>query len=202
VTTWEEDYVEYLWWDSALMNTVDRGPISTVIDWGHAVVSLFETGSIGDWQQLFKDTAWNAIFWVDPADFTEIEKFANRDDFIHYGDTESIRLCIRATDGLADRPLYGANWTGEGLNTDLKVSVRPRTFQVMALEFRRHGHTFSFKPEDLGWESISHPVVYVSEGKHGQYTSLDECGSFAWSRGWTQGATWQEDCGYEPDERR
>lgn len=195
VFAWERDYVEYRTWSSAAMQALDRSVLGLFWDTIKSGWSVFTTGSFegsfsaGSPQEFF----WTYISPINPSDF-DADSWTNRKDFVHFGDTERVRICIRMTEAFASNPVFGANWSPQ-LGTG-----RPRFYQAMGVEFRRHGHTFIYLPAQMSWEETSHPVIFVSEGKHGQYVTLDECGSYAWAAN-AIGAFWDEDCSHDPGYR-
>jgi len=196
VATWEKDYVEYRWWDGTIMKAADRGIVGFLADSVQGIGSMIMTGSFGNPFDVDSvgDVFFSYISPIRPEDFTRISEWTEgRDDFIHYGDTERLRICIRSTQRLEPNPMHGANWSPQ-LGT-----ARPVYYQAMSVELRRHGHTYSFDPTALRWEDFSHPVIYVSEGKHGQYTSPDECSDFVWTKGPQQAFFWSEDCSSNPE---
>lgn len=192
VFAWERDYVEYRTWSSASMQAFDRSLAGLLWDtvkagWSGITTGSFEgSSSMGSPTEFF----WAYISPIKPSDF-DADSWTNRKDFVHYGDTERVRICIRMTEAFSSNPVFGANWSPK-LGTG-----KPRFYQAMGVEFRRHGHSFVYLPAQIGWEEVSHPVIFVSEGKHGQYVSVDECGSYAWAAN-AAGAFWDEDCSYDP----
>ena len=197
VAAWEMDYVEYRWWNGAIMKAADRGIVGFLADSVQGLGSLIMTGNFGNPFDVdsLGDVFFSYISPIRPEDFTRISEWTQgRDDFIHYGDTERLRICIRAAERLEPNPMHGANWSPQ-IGT-----ARPVYYQAMSVELRRHGHTYSFEPTQVRWEDRSHPVIYVSEGKHGQYTSPDECSDFVWTKGPQEAFFWSEDCSSNPDQ--
>jgi hypothetical protein len=197
VTAWEEDYLEYLSATSIALGIFDRGPWALMWDVTQGAGSLITTGDLGVLPSLenMGETASNTATLGLAEDITNPEHWTKTEDFVHFGDTERLRLCIRAS----DRPFDGALAPGE--HSDPYVGRdHPRYFHIMSLEFRRHGGTHSYLTQDIAyWEATSRPVVLVSEGKHGQYTSLDECRTWTAHKGGIESISWSEDCSYLTD---
>ena len=105
-----------------------------------------------------------------PYDYVPIDPpgFDERDTFAHHGDLETIRTCLEDED-------------------------RDGIYMEEFIHIRRHGHDAVYvdMANDFEWEYRS-PLLYVSEGKHATYASIDECEDAISGGQWL---AWDEDCG-------
>ena len=88
------------------------------------------------------------------------------DKFVHYGDIEPIRICLRDDD-------------------------RDGIYKLNYIHIRRHKHDYVYMPDEIKFTN-QHAMIYVSEGKHGTYFSTDECEDAVSVGQWR---AWDEDCG-------
>lgn len=87
------------------------------------------------------------------------------DVFVHYGDVETIKMCLKDED-------------------------RDSEYDLSYIYFRRHKKGYVISPKSFE-KNGSHILIYVSEGKHGTYISADDCHNAVEG---IQTAYWQEDC--------
>lgn len=92
-------------------------------------------------------------------DWAEVNEALGIDVKWHYGDTESIRLYLSYNSKYPNDPYR--RFEGD--------------YRVAMIHIRRHYKGFDYSGDAFEYLQGTHPIVWVSEGKHGMYASSDEC---------------------------
>jgi hypothetical protein len=110
-------------------------------------------------------------------DWAEYSEKLDIDVKWHYGDAESIRFFLRVMTNYPDDPYR--RFEGE--------------YSIAEVLIRRHGGGYDYSRNDFEYREGTHPVLWVSEGKHAMFPSSDDCENHSFMTGF------DEDCGGGPE---
>ena len=113
-------------------------------------------------------------------DYIPIETPPYGKRFAHFGDAEAVRICLSRTELKPGGPAT--------VQHTRIASGETRWYRPVYVIVKRHGHADWYPnpkrsltwDDDASWgntyDTPTHVVLYVSEGKHAMYPSTDECG--------------------------